>query len=206
MIDKSVNGKKWISTSIEKLKAYLTRAPIMVSNVIGTQDCQDGVFIIMDSLKKKLFFPFDYEMEPKAWVHNIKENLVGFYPRLIENITEEHILSPEEQALVVEKTNDLNNVPDIGYKIVRQNCWRIDKVLCYRDIFILYLEGSISNPDHNGEFTPATEPKMRRYKYAGSSVLLLKKYRQGNFGDVSEFSKDFFENSIPLDDVTVKDC
>lgn len=202
MIKESVNGKKWISQSVEKLKKYLSRAPLLVSDIIGTENCQDGVFIVIDSLKKKMFFPFEYEVEPKSWVHNIKENLVRYYPRLIESVTEKHTLTPEEQALYVERAGTIEGCPTTEDRVVKRNCWRIDKVLCYRDIFILYLEGTT---DKDNNFTSCKEPIMRRFKYMGSSVLFLKKQRAATEAqEAQELSKDFFENAVPLDDVEVK--
>ena len=66
----SKNGKKWISDSIDKLHAYLDRAPILVSDIVGTENCVDGVYIIHEETKTKLFFPFDYDVEPKVWIHS----------------------------------------------------------------------------------------------------------------------------------------
>lgn len=207
MLRESINGKKWITQSIEKLKKYLNRAPILVSDIIGTENCKDGVFIVIDSIKKKMFFPFDFDIEPKLWVHNIKETLVNFYPRLLEDIKEVHTFTPDEQALIVEKQASIDNIPIAEDRVVKQNCWRIDKVLCYRDIFILYLEGTFDMGTKR--FLPSEKPIMRRFKYMGSSVLFLKKQRSvvpngENDAELNALYKDFFENSVPLDDVEIK--
>ena len=42
----SKNGKEWISKSIDKLHNYLDRAPVLVSDIVGTENCKDGVFIM----------------------------------------------------------------------------------------------------------------------------------------------------------------
>lgn len=206
MLDKSTNGKRWISQSLEKLKKYLTRAPILVSDIIGTQNCQDGVFIVIDSIKKKIFFPFDFEKEPKVWVHDIKSNLIQYYPRLVEDITEIHKLTPDEQVMIIEKQGNIDNIPLTEERVIKKNCWRMDKVLCYRDIFILYLEGTFDVATN--KYTESETPIMRRFKYTGSSVLFLKNQRKimamGDKELLAELSKDFFDNSLPLDDVEVK--
>ena len=87
------------------------------------------------------------------------------------------------------------------FKIIQKNSWRIDKILAHRDIFLLMKEGEISD---NGNFVPAEEPIMRRFKYTGSTILFLKKYRSSTYKDLDDISKDFFENAIPLDDVAIR--
>lgn len=201
MLNKSVNGHKWVSNAIDKLKAYLSRAPIVVSDITGTVNGQDGVFIVINEQKKKEFFPYEYELDPKVWVHGIKNWLVNFYPRLIEEITAPVELSMDEKALIVEETGSVENIPSFKNKIVQRNAWRIDKILAYRDIFLLLKEGEI---DESGNLTKSETPIMRRFKYTGSSIIFLKKYRSSTYEDLPTISKEFFENAIPLDDVEVK--
>lgn len=201
MLNKSVNGHKWVSVALDKLKAYLGRAPIVVSDITGTKDGLDGVFIVINEQKKKNFFPYEYEKDPKAWVHDIKAWLVNFYPRLIETIKSPVALTPEEKAIYVEKTGDIDNVPNFKEEVIQRNSWRIDKILSYRDIFLLLKEGEIDKTD---KFIPTEKPIMRRFKYTGSSILFLKKYRSSTYEDLPKLSQEFFENAIPLDDVEVK--
>lgn len=202
MLNKSVNGHKWVSTSLDKLKAYLSRAPIIVSDITGTVNGQDGVFIVLNDQKKKNFFPYEYETEPKVWVHKIKEWLVDYYPRLIETIKAPVELTADEKAMIVEETGSIENLPDYQEKVVQKNSWRIDKILAYREIFLLLKEGEI---DSDGNFIKAEQPIMRRFKYTGSSIIFLKKYRSTTYKDLEKISNEFFENAIPLDDVEVRD-
>lgn len=201
MLNKSVNGHKWVSTALDKLKAYLGRAPIIVSDITGTVNGQDGVFIVLNDQKKKNFFPYEYEIDPKVWVHNIKDWLVDFYPRLIETIKAPVELTADEKALIVEKTGSIENLPDFQERVVQRNSWRIDKILAHRDIFLLRKEGEI---DSNGNFVPSENPIMRRFKYTGSTIIFLKKYRSSTYKDLNEISEDFFTNAIPLDDVAIR--
>lgn len=201
MLNKSVNGHKWISAALDKLKAYLGRAPIVVSDITGTYDGQDGVFIVINEQKKKQFFPYEYETDPKVWVHGIKTWLMNYYPRLIEEIKTPVALTADEKALIVEKTGTLDNLPDFKEEVIQRNSWRIDKILAYRDIFLLLKEGEINK---DGAFIPSENPIMRRFKYTGSSILFLKKYRSSTYQDLSAISAEFFENAIPLDDVEVR--
>lgn len=206
MIESSIDGRKWSSNALEKLKAFLERSPLMVTNIIGTDNGKDGVFIIIESDKKKIFFPFDYEIDPKLWIHNIKDTLIPYYPRLVENIMEPHILTPKEKADMATTTGTITDIPDFENRVISRNCWRIDKVLHYRDIFILYLEGIVKMDDSGNEsFVKVTKPVMRRYKYCSSSVIYLKKLRNNEFKNVEEWSKEFFDGSIPLDDLKIKE-
>lgn len=198
MLNKSINGHTWVAEALDKLKAYLTRAPIIVSDITNA----DGVFIVVNEKKQKEYFPYDYDVDPKVWVHSIKEWLVNFYPRLVEEVTTTVALTATEKAIWLEehpgkKTDDIPEFKDV---VIQQNSWRIDKVLSFRDIFLLYKEGEIKD----GNFVPTDKPIMRRFKYTGISVLFLKKYRSSNYEDLPVLSKEFFENAIPLDDVEIK--
>jgi hypothetical protein len=199
----SKNGKKWISDSIDKLHAYLDRAPILVSDVVGTENCVDGVFIIHEETKTKLFFPFDYDTEPKIWVHDIKEKLIQFYPRIIENITEERASTSAEMAEFVLNGGDPSKVPVTTKETKQQKLWRIDKVQLYKDIFILQLEGvrNIGETDWDYNITPT----QNRFKFQGGcSVMYLTKYRNKDFNNLIDAGEYFFSNSIFIDELIQK--
>lgn len=207
MVKEYINGNEWTRKALEKMKAFLDRTPILITEIIGTQDCKDGVFIIPegainpDTLEQvKLFFPFDYDMEPKSWVHNIREAIVPYYPRIVEPIYENVELTPKEMAIKAEEGADISSIPKFEKRLVKRNCWRIDKILCFKDIFILTQEGIT---DSSGKFT-SCEPKMVRYKYQGSSVIFLNKLRNKEFKDYNEASKEFFNRAIFIDEVRVK--
>ena len=199
----SKNGKKWISDSIDKLHAYLDRAPILVSDIVGTENCVDGVYIIHEETKTKLFFPFDYDIEPKVWIHGIKEKLISFYPRIIENVTEERATTASEMADFVLKGGDPSKVPVLTKEVKSQKLWRIDKVQLYKDIFILQLEGirDINETEWNRDI----EPTQNRFKFQGGcSVMYLTKYRNKDFQNQIEAGQFFFENSIFIDELVQK--
>jgi hypothetical protein len=199
----SKNGKKWISDSIDKLHAYLDRAPVLVSDVVGTENCVDGVFIIHEETKTKLFFPFDYDTEPKIWVHDIKEKLIQFYPRIIENITEERASTSAEMAEFVLNGGDPSKVPVTTKETKQQKLWRIDKVQLYKDIFILQLEGirNIGETDWDYNITPT----QNRFKFQGGcSVMYLTKYRNKDFNNLIDAGEYFFSNSIFIDELIQK--
>lgn len=206
MVKEYINGNEWIRKALEKMKAFLDRSPILVTEIIGTQDCKDGVFIIPEGYAQtniepvKLFFPFDYDIEPKVWVHNIREAIIPYYPRIIESIYDNVQLTPKEMAIKAENGADISSIPKFEKRLIKRNCWRIDKILCFKDIFILTLEGT---SDSEGNFTPC-EPKMSRYKYQGSSVIYLNKLRNHEFKNFDDASKEFFNRAIFIDEVRVK--
>lgn len=206
MVKEYINGNEWTRKALEKMKAFLDRTPILITEIIGTKDCKDGVFIIPegainDSLEQvRLFFPFDYDMEPKTWVHNIREAIIPYYPRIVEPIYENVELTPKEMAIKAEEGLDISSIPKFEKRLIKRNCWRIDKILCFKDIFILTLEGT---SDSKEGFTPC-EPKMVRYKYQGSSVIYLNKLRNQEFKNYDEASKEFFNRAIFIDEVRVK--
>ena len=208
MILDSKNGKKWISNAMDKLHAYLNRAPILVSDITGTENCVDGVHIIHESTKTKMFFPFpspEFDEDPKIWVHNIKDNLLQFYPRIIENVVEKRAMSPTEMALFVEHGGDYKNVPTETEEVILQKLWRIDKVQVYKDIFILQLEATRTSKDAPWQHVDECVPVQNRYKFqGGSSVFFLNKYRNLGFTNQVEAGKDFFENSIFIDELQQK--
>lgn len=199
---RSKNGKKWISESIDKLHAYLDRAPILVSDIVGTENCVDGVYIIHEESKQKFFFPFDYDTEPKFWVHNIKEKLISLYPRIIENVSEERATTPAEMADFVLKGGDPTKVPVLTKDTKSQRLWRIDKVQVYKDIFILQLEGT---REVGQELWQPANTTQNRFKFQGGcSVMYLTKYRNKEFTNQVDAGKYFFDNSIFIDELQQK--
>jgi hypothetical protein len=199
----SKNGKKWISDSIDKLHAYLDRAPILVSDIVGTENCVDGVYIVHEETKTKLFFPFDYDIEPKIWVHNIKDKLIQFYPKIIENIYEERAATSIEMADFVLNGGKITDVPVLAKDFKYQKLWRIDKVQLYKDIFILQLEGirNIGETDWDYNITPT----QNRFKFQGGcSVMYLTKYRNKDFNNLIDAGEYFFSNSIFIDELIQK--
>lgn len=202
MILTSKNGKKWISRAMDKLHAYLNRAPILVSDITGTEGCIDGVFIIPENTKTKMFFPFDYDEDPKIWVHNIKEKLLEFYPRIVENVYKTVATSPKERAIFLERGGTLDEVPAERKEIIEQRLWRIDKIQVYKDIFILQLEGTRTADALSWGMDEPSATIQNRYKYqGGSSVFFLNKYRNNDFQNLVDAGEAFFNNSIFIDEV-----
>ena len=87
MVVNSINERKWVSTALNKLTNFLKRAPLWTVKKNSERDF--GVYIKFDD--KTLFYPYDCSQDVKNWIHHIKEDLVKYYPRLIEDIVEEQL-------------------------------------------------------------------------------------------------------------------
>jgi hypothetical protein len=200
MIKEVVDRRKWVSAAIDKLTAYLNRVPITVNYAI-----ENSRIIITPEVEnpKELIFDFDYNLEPKSWVHNIKEELLPFYPRLIEQVYEDVELTSEELALRLVNGEDPQNIPRVEKKVVKYNGFRIDKVLCYKDIFLLTLESEAITSTNKPDFKPVS-PRMFRYKYVVSSVIFLNKLKERKVS-ILEASEEFFKRAVLIDEVEVKE-
>jgi hypothetical protein len=142
------------------------------------------------------FFPWDFNVEPKDFIHNIKSFLEKkHYPILIETITEEHKLTKEELALMVEEGKSIQELPQYEKRIKEKKLWRIDKVILWKDIVILV------QIDNKGN----TISNQYRYKYNKNLVIFLKKYRSGEYADLEEAGNEFFNNSILVNEITPKE-
>ena len=80
--------------------------------------------------------------------------------------------------------------------------WRIEKVLSWKEIFILYPEARY---DENNVKVPFNESKQYRYQYNGSAILYLTKYRSGRFSDNDEASREFFRNASLINTLNIKE-
>lgn len=196
MIAETINGEKWKQTAVKKLISFCEKCPCLLSIKTAVHKGDDGVFVIHKNTGMQYFFPWDYNLDPKDFIHNIKVFLEKkHYPILIETITEEHKLSKEELALMVEEGRSINDLPQYEERVKEKILWRIDKVILWKDIVIL-----VKIDNKNNEIS-----NQYRYKYNKSLVIFLKKYRSGDFKTLEEAGDDFFKNSILVNEITPKD-
>ena len=138
MIAETINGEKWKQTAVKKLISFCEKCPCLLSIKTAVHKGDDGVFVIHKNTGMQYFFPWDYNLDPKDFIHNIKVFLEKkHYPILIETITEEHKLSKEELALMVEEGRSINDLPQYEERVKEKILWRIDKVILWKDIVIL---------------------------------------------------------------------
>ncbi len=196
MIAENINGDKWKQTTVKKLLSFCEKCPCVLSIKTAVHQGEDGVFVIHKNTGMQYFFPWDYSVEPKDFIHNIKTFLEKkHYPILVETITEEHKLTKEELALMVEEGKSIQELPQYEKRIKEKKLWRIDKVILWKDIVILV------QIDNKGN----TISNQYRYKYNKNLVIFLKKYRSGEYADLEEAGNEFFNNSILVNEITPKE-
>lgn len=193
MVYKNINGEKWKSTVIKKLLSFCDKSPVLLSVQTGLFEGKDGVFITHQSTGTKYFFPWDFDKDPKDFIHDIKDFLVPrHYPLLLEKIYEKHELTPLELAELVEKGASMDNLPAVEMRVSDRKLWRIDKVIVWKDIFILQqVDMQTGKPVGN----------QYRYKYNNLAITYMKDYRSGAFKDLEEAGDTFFKNAILVNEI-----
>ena len=181
MLHEKIDSEKYKAEFIKKLSNFCEKSPVLLSFV--TSDA--GVTIIHANSGKRYEFPWNFTVAVKSFIHGIKEVLVeNHYPRMVQVIETEVPLTPEEQAALLEQDIDPATLPTTQ-KVITKKLWRLDRVIVWRDIFILVDEES-------GE--------QFRYKMHKSCVFFLKNYRGGKY--TLETAADyFFKNSSLLNKI-----
>ena len=184
MLHEKVDSEKYKAELIKKLSNFCEKAPVLLSFV--TSDA--GVTIVHTNSKQTYEVPWDFTVPVKSFIHSIKEVLVtNHYPRLLQVIEEEVPLTPEEQAAMLERGTEADQLPSM--KTVRkEKLWRIDRVIVWRDVFILVDE-------ETGE--------QYRYKMHKSCVFFLKNYRSGKY-TLESAADYFFRNSELLNKIELQ--
>lgn len=196
MVYKNINGDKWKSTVIKKLLSFCDKSPVLLSVQTGLFEGNDGVFITHQTSGKKYFFPWEFDKEPKEFIHKIKEFLVPrHYPLLVEQVYEKHELSPIELAELIEKGADMDNLPKAELRVSDKRMWRIDKVIVWKDIFILQQVDPKTMKEIGSQY---------RYKYNNLAITFMKDYRSGVFKTLEEAGDAFFNNAILVNEITPK--
>ena len=196
MVAENINGDKWKQTTVKKLLSFCEKCPCVLSIKTAVHNGEDGVFVIHKNSGMQYFFPWDYDIEPKDFIHNIKCFLEKkHYPILVETIKEDHKLTKEELAIMVEEGKSITELPQYEKRIKEKVFWRIDKVILWKDIVILVKIDRDGNAASN----------QFRYKYNKSLVIFLKKYRSGDYTSLEEAGDEFFNNSILVNEILPKD-
>jgi hypothetical protein len=190
MTYENIDGDKYISIVMRKLLNFSDKCPVAIGIITESINGESGVSITHKNSGKKYFFPWgDYSLDPKDFVHQIKAQLVeNHYPRIVETLYEDAEVTSAELAKMLEAGTPLDKLPKTIKKVTGTVMWRIDKVIMWRDIFILVNEST---------------GKQFRYKLNTNSVLFLKDYRSGAWVTLEEAGKYFFENAILLNEITV---
>lgn len=197
MLVTQTTPKIWEDKFNSKFTNFCKKSPILLSILNKIQDGEKGVLVTHVNTNSKYFFPFDYEMDVKDFIAEIKKVLVeNHYPRVIEEVLSKYEKTPEELAIEVENGTPVKELKAWKMQVVGNRMYRIDKILAWKNIAILTLEKSSFENDKIGT--------SYRYKYNGSLVIFLKNYRSGKFSNLEEASEVFFSNSLLIDELSVK--
>ena len=128
--------------------------------------------------------------------------LLHEYPRVKEILYTERPATAMDVAKEIEQGVPLNETSKVVRTYKGYIVWRIEKVLSWKEIFILYPE---AHYDENNVKVPFNEPKQYRYQYNGSTILYLTKYRSGRFSDNDEASREFFRNASLINTLNIKE-
>lgn len=181
MLHEKIDSERYKAELIKKLSNFCEKAPVLLSFV--TSDT--GVTIVHTNSGQSYSFPWDYAVPVKSFIHSIKEVLVqNHYPRLMQVIEEEVPLTPEEQAAMLEHGTPADKLPAVK-TTQRKKMWRIDRVIVWRDVFILVDEET---------------DEQYRYKMNKSCVFFLRNYRSGKY-TLESAADYFFRNSELLNKI-----
>jgi len=187
MLIPKIGQKRWTEILIKKLTNFCRKSPIMMSFLVMNHEGREGVMITHENSATKYFFPVDIEGDIKDFIAEIKRKLVeNHYPRLIREEYRNRPLTMEEIAIKLESGDEPEKIQRVELEKTSEEIFVIDKILSWKDIAILKLESSTKCPEDVG--------KSFQYKYNGSIVLYLKKYRSGKHS-MEVISNEFWSNA-----------
>ena len=181
MLHEKIDSEKYKASLIKKLSNFCEKAPVL----LGFITSDDKVTLIHTNSGKKYDFPWNFSVPVKSFIYNIKQVLVeNHYPRLIQKVVTERSLTPSEQAEMMASYDNPNDIPN-KIKETSERFWRIDRVIVWKDIFILVDEDTL---------------EQYRYKLKKSCVFFLKNYRSGKY-TLYTAADFFFSNSELLNKI-----
>ena len=125
MIYKKINSTQYRSEFIDKFTSFGEKAPIMLS--FATDEL--GVTVVHENSNQTYFYPWDYTIPVKIFIHNIKDELSkNHYPRVSRLESVVHNFTPEEQADMIANGVSVDSVP-VSKTETKTVTYRIDKIL-----------------------------------------------------------------------------
>lgn len=165
----------------KKFTNFCEKSPILLSFSLTPTSVQ-----VIDESKDFVYeFNWDFTIPVKEFIFTIKKVLVeNCYPKIIRIEEEVEPLSIKEQTKLIEEGYKIDSIPTTK-NIIKKVEYLIDKVIVYRDIFIIR--------------NLLTE-EVERYKLNNSSIFFLKKIRNGKFTP-EEAGSFFFDNATFLNKI-----
>ena len=186
MINEKLNTEGYKKKVYSKFINFSEKSPILLDVKLVSESKKEGMQISIKGTDTTLFYPWDYNKDPKLFIHDIKLDLEKYYPEIIEIIYDSHPISSEEVMNFMERGYKINEIPKVIKSVSGKKSWVIDKIIVWRDIVILV------NKETREQF---------RYKLNTNLVLFLKKYRSGEFINNEEAGKYFFERASLLNKI-----
>ncbi len=177
MILQKVDSEEYKESFINKFTNFADKAPIVIS--FATDDL--GVSVIHENSGKKYFYPWDFVVPIKSFIHDIKRDLsYNHYPRISRIVSKERILTPEEQADMIAHGKSVDEIPQTIIEDVEE-VYRIDKILVMKDEFIIVNEAT---------------SEQYCYKMNGSAFSYLRSYRSGEYKTPKDAGDVFFKKCV----------
>ncbi len=178
MILQKVDSSSYRDSFVSKFENFAEKAPIVIS--FATDDL--GVSVVHENSGRKYFYPWDYVVPVKSFIHEIKRDLsTNHYPRISRVETNVRHLTADEQADMISRGEyTVDTVPD-SIEETSRKVYRIDKILIMKDEFILV--------DENTD-------EQYCYRMNTSAFSYLRSYRSGEFKSLDEAGEVFFRKSV----------
>lgn len=186
MIGEKLNSEGYKRQVYSKFVSFSEKSPLLLDLKTGSENGVDGLKVSIRGKDKSFFYPWDFETEPKSFIHRIKVDLRAWYPILEETIYDEHETTADEIRDFLERGYLVTEIPRTQRVQVGTKTWLIDKVVVWRDIAILE---DVATGD------------QFRFKMNTNLVLFLKKYRSGGFSGPSDAGEAFFSRSSLLNKI-----
>jgi len=189
MLFQNTAEREWRDVFLKKMAGFTKKSPVLLSfNIVSNLD-KNGVVVEHINTKSTYFFEFDYNMPVRDFIASIKNKLVAeHYPRLIEDVYREKELTTEEVASRIQLGKTVTEVGKYEVVKVGSRIYRLDRIIAYRNVALLVLEQSDIEGDEIGA--------ILQYRYSGSLILFLKKYRENLYKDIKTASNEFWLNSV----------
>jgi hypothetical protein len=166
----------------KKFENFCVKAPCLLSFVIS----DTGVQVIHENSETVYMFEWDFCAPIKSFIYEIKQTLLEkHYPRIIQVIEHNELMTPEEQANLIASGTAVDAVPLFKSWIEKKE-YIITHVIVPRDTFIL-------EDSKTGE--------KFRYHLKMSSVFFLKNYRLGKFDSMEDAGDWFFKKAELLNKI-----
>ena len=180
MIENFVQEKKWKEEFTKKLSNMLKKCPASFRMRIDSEKGDSVCYITHIGTNKKYRYTLDYNENVKDFIAKIKQDISIHFPILQQDIYKMVELTPIEIAKKCEMSNSVE-VDMMENRLIATKFWRIDKVILWKNTFILVNQNDKS--------------EKQLYKFNGSSVSFLRNYRMGKFNSLKEAGDTFFSKA-----------